>query len=101
MPTPVSEIRKRIQKQRGIDFKPKTKKVVTIEQQPTPFPKSNLMRLLELRHRKSIEELLYQGGTIYEVAKKLDIDATTVSKWRKLMSEASDKEFWNKMKEEQ
>ncbi len=86
------DIRRKILKQRGVELKRLTRKPVPIGDAPVPFTKSRLMQLIELQHKQPIEKLIFTG-TIYEVEKHLDVDATTVSKWRKLISEARDKEF--------
>ena len=87
--TPITSLKKSILKQRGIaGFEPGTKKPLSIDQTPTPFNKTRLMQLLELRFNKPIAEILYDGN-IYEVEAKYGIDATTVSKWRKLIREVT------------
>ena len=93
----LSEIRKQILKQRGVEFKKLSKKVVPVVDIPTPYTKTNLMKLLELKHKDTIENLIMEG-TIYEVERRLDIDATTVSKWRKLINEAKQQEFFEQFK---
>ena len=98
MVTPRSKIRKEILKQRGVELKKHTRKPVSIDKLPTPYKKTRLMQLVELRHSKRLEELIFTG-TIYEVEKRLEVDATTVSKWRALVTEARDKEFFAQFKE--
>lgn len=98
MTTPISKIRKEILKQRGVELKKHTRKPVSVDQLPTPYKKTRLMQLIELRHGKRLEDLIFIG-TIYEMEKKLGVDASTVSKWRTLISEARDREFFDKFKE--
>lgn len=93
MVTP-AEIRKQILKQRGIEFKKHTRKPVSVDQLPVPYKKTRLMQLIELRHSKRLEDLIFKG-TIYDVEKKLGVDATTISKWRTLISKARKKEFFD------
>ena len=93
MPTQASVIRKHLLKQRGVELKRLTRKPIPIEEIAAPFPKSNLMRLTELRFKEKLEVLI-ATGTIYELEKKLGVDASTISKWRKLIQEAKDKEFF-------
>lgn len=97
MSTRLSEIRKNILKQRGVELKKLSRKPVPVEELPAPYPKSTLMRLVELRFKDRLENIIFTG-TIYDVAKRLDIDASTVSKWRKLVSEARDREFFSQFK---
>ena len=59
----------------------------------SPYYKTRAMKYIELKHGDKLENLIFKG-TIYEVGKRLDLDASTVSKWRALVSEAQDKEFW-------
>ena len=96
MTTP-SEIRKSILKQRGVELKKHTRKPVSVDQLPTPYRKTRLMQLIELRYGKRLEELIFTG-TIYDVEKKLGVDATTISKWRAQVTEARDKEFFDQFR---
>ena len=91
--TQSSHIRKRILKQRGVELKRLTRKPVPISELPAPYHKTPLMRLLELKYKSRLDELIFKG-TIYEVERNLGIDATTVSKWRKVITEARNKEFF-------
>ena len=93
MVTSAAEIRRRILKQRGIEFKKGSRKPISVEELPAPYKKTNLMRLTELRFKDRLENLIFKG-TIYEVEKLMGIDASTISKWRKLISTARDKEFF-------
>lgn len=92
-----SDIRKRILKQRGVELKRLSRKPVPIEEVPASFPKSTLMRLVELKFKNKLENLIFTG-TIYDVEKRLGVDATTISKWRKIVEEAKDKEFFAQFK---
>ncbi|KKL65129.1 hypothetical protein LCGC14_2158100, partial [marine sediment metagenome] len=93
-----SDIRKRILKQRGVELKKLSRKPIPIEETPTPYKKSALMRLTELRFRCRLDDLIFKG-TIYEVERAIGVDATTVSKWRKLITEARDAEFFSQFKQ--
>lgn len=95
--TKLSDIRKQILKQRGIELKRLSRKPVSVERLPAPYKKSDLMQLIELRFKTHLEDLIF-GGTIYEVAKRIGVDASTISKWRKLIDEARTKEFFDQFK---
>jgi hypothetical protein len=97
MPTP-GQIRARILKQRGVEFKKLTRKPVKHADIPTPFAKSRLMQLLELRYEQPIEKFIFKG-TIYEAARVHNISPATVYKWRTLITTARDKEFFDQFKE--
>ena len=88
--TRVSDIRKRLLKQRGVELKRLTRKPVTVDDLPSLFPKTRLMRYIELKFGKRLEHLI-MSGTLDEQEKKLGIDKTTISKWRKVINEV----FWN------
>ena len=92
-----SDIRKRILKQRGIEFKRLSRKPVSVEELPAPYEKSILMKLIELRFKTHLEDLIFEG-TIYEVEHRLGVDASTISKWRKLITEAKDREFFEQFR---
>lgn len=93
-----SDIRKRILKQRGVELKRLSRKPVQYEDMSSSFRKSTLMRLVEMKYRDKLENLIFKG-TIYETAIRLGIDATTVSKWRTLINKAKDNEFFDQFKE--
>ena len=50
------------------------------------------MRLVELKQGDRLVNIIY-SDTIYAVAKRIGVDPTTVSKWRKIIDEAFWKEF--------
>ena len=68
-----------------------------LEELPSAFPKSTLMRLTEMKFRDKLENLIMEG-TIYEVEKKIGVDATTISKWRKVIQESQRKEFFEQFR---
>lgn len=87
-----SELRKRILKQRGVELKRMTRKPTTIDDLPSKFRKTKAMKYIELKFGKRLEDLIMIGN-IYKIAKKLGINYSTVSKWRKVINEAFWKEF--------
>lgn len=93
MVTRPSDIRRRILKQRGVELKKLSRKPVSVDQLPAPYNKTRLMQLIELRFGKRLEDLIFKC-TIYEAEKKLGVDASTISKWKKLIIEARDREFF-------
>lgn len=92
-----ADIRKRLLKQRGVELKRLTRKPISVDQLPTPYKMTHRMQLIVLRHGMKLDDLIFTG-TIYEVGKKLDVEASTISKWRKIVTEARDKEFFDKFK---
>lgn len=92
MVTPASELRRRILKQRGVELKKATRKPVSVDQLPTPYKMTRLMQLIVLRHGQRLENLIFKG-TIYDVGKKLGVDASTIYKWRKLINDTFFKQF--------
>ena len=89
-----SDIRKRILQQRGVELKKLSRKPIPIEELSAPYKKSNLMRLVELKFRARLDDLIFKG-TIYEVGLRLGVDPTTVCKWRKLVTAARDRDFFS------
>ena len=92
-----SDIRKRILKQRGVEFKRLSRKPVLVADLPASYPKTTLMKLIELRFKDKLDNLIFTG-TIYEVERRLGIDATTISKWRRLIEKAKEKEFFEQFR---
>lgn len=88
-----AKIRKEILRKRGVQMEKHTRKPISVEELPTPYKKTSLMKLLELKMGIPLEQFIFTG-TIYEAEKKLNIDATTISKWRTLITDARDKEFF-------
>lgn len=93
MATSQSKIKKRILKQRGVELAKLTRKPVTYDDLPSLYPKTQLMKYIELKFGDRLENIIF-NGTIYDLEKKLGVDATTISKWRKTISEAKEQEFW-------
>ncbi len=93
--TRLSDIRKRLLQQRGVELKRMTRKPVTADDLPSQFPKTRAMKYLELKHGKKLEDIIMIGN-IYVLERKLGIDASTISKWRKLINES----FWDKFDKE-
>jgi transposase-like protein len=85
----MTRLTRTILKSRGIaGFEKGTRRPVTIDELPATFRKTRLMAYIELKYNKPIATIVYDG-TIYDVAAKYGIDFTTVSKWRKLIREAT------------
>lgn len=91
--TSQSKIRKRILKQRGVELEKHTRKPVTYDDLPSLYSKTRLMKYIELKFGDRLENIIFTD-TIYALEKKLGIDATTVSKWRRVISDAKEREFW-------
>lgn len=100
MTTKPSQIRKRILRQRGVQLAKLTRKPTTYDDLPSIYPKTRLMKYIELKFGAKLEDIIFDG-TIYELEKKLGIDATTISKWRKIISEAKERKFWEQFKKEE
>jgi hypothetical protein len=76
-----------------VELEKHTRRPVSIAETPAPYNKTPLMKFIETKFNEHLEKLIFDG-TIYEVAERLGIDPTTVSKWRKIISEANEREFW-------
>ena len=88
--TQSSKIRRKILKQRGVELEKHTRNPIVYADLPTAYRKTYAMKLMEVRFSEKIENLIFDG-TIYEVAAKLSVDPTTISKWRKLIREARER----------
>ncbi len=84
--------RRKILEDRGVELKKGTRKPVPIHQLPSSYPKTTLMQFIELKHKTRLENLIFKG-TIYDIEKKLGVDATTISKWRRIINKAFFKQF--------
>ena len=93
----LKSIRKRVLKQRGVELAKLTRKPVTHDDLPSVYPKTKLMRYVELKFHSRLEDIIF-SDTIYALEHKLHVDATTISKWRKTISDAKDKVFFDQFK---
>lgn len=93
MTTPTSKIRKKILKSRQVQLEKHTGKPVTFDDLPAPYHKTKLMKYIELKFGAKLEDIIFTD-TIYKLENKYGVDATTISKWRKIISEAKEKEFF-------
>lgn len=92
--TSTSKIKKQILRQRGVGSLEKhTRKPLSIADTPAYYHKTTAMKLIELKFNQPIDKLIFTGS-IYTVGEKLGIDPTTISKWRKALSEAKEAMFW-------
>ena len=78
---PISQIRREILHEKGVQPEPGSKKMVKSYDH---FPKTDKMKLVEQALDQPIEDLI-MGGTIDEVVVRIRqmVDRSTVSKWRK------------------
>jgi len=79
-------LKSRILKKRNVVLEPGTKNPISIDEMPTPFKKTIRMRFIELKFNIPIQELI-APGSIDDVAVHIDVDRSTVSKWRKRIRE--------------
>jgi len=88
-------LKQKVLEERGlIEHKPakgKHKRLVTIPPSNLDYLKTPQMKYLELVHKKPIETLLMEGS-LSIVAKKLDIDTSTASRWIKKLKLRYDKD---------
>lgn len=79
-------IKDRILEERGLiehqTAKHTPKKLARIPPSPLDSLKTPLMRYLELKHGKPIQDMI-MAGSLSQVAKKLEVDTSTISKWIK------------------
>jgi hypothetical protein len=102
--TPSAKLKRQILQQRGIQLAKHTKKPMTFDELPSIIKRTPLMRLMELKFHDKLENIIFDGS-IYKTAKKLRVNPVTISKWRRVITQAQDKRFWaqfpekNKQKE--
>lgn len=81
--TTQAALRRMILKSRNIGVLERgTRNPLPYSDAPSKFNKTYAMKLLELRYGTPVEELIMEGN-IYELEKRLGVDATTISRWRK------------------
>ena len=84
MATPTSKIRRKVLKRAGVLPAPYTKRMQTVDEQPDKFPKTDKMKVLELRYHLKLEDIIFKGS-LTDVVKQFgnEVERSTVSKWRK------------------
>ena len=90
-------LKHKILRERGVTLQRGTRKPLTIDESPSFFPKTRLMKYIELKYGDRVENLI-ATGTIYELSARLGIDPTTISKWRKLIRQAREGKFYEQFK---
>lgn len=87
--TNTAALKRKILKQRGVVLETDTRNPVTYDDLPSPYHKTRLMKYIELKFSTKLEDIIF-SDTIYALEKKLGVDATTISKWRKAISNSID-----------
>jgi len=96
-----ASIRRKVLTDRGVKLEKHTRKPRPLpEELPSSFSKTPMMKYLEIKHHTPIEQLVF-ADSIYTVGKRLGVNPSTVSKWRKAITEAREKEFWNQFPKEE
>lgn len=82
--TPIARLRRKILSDKGVKPAKHTKRLLTTDEQPDIYPKTAKMKMLEYKYHIKIELVIFKGS-LSDVVQLLhgDIDASTVSKWRK------------------
>lgn len=82
--TPITKLRKQILEARGVTPEPKTKRLLKPEELPDLYPKTPQMKLIELRYKVRLEQVIFKGSLL-DICKQFnwEIDKSTVSRWRK------------------
>ena len=81
--TPLAKLRRQILDHRGVKPAKRTKRLLTIDEQPDSFPKTTKMKMLEYKYHIKLEVILFDGS-LDEIVRFLnsEIDRSTISKWR-------------------
>ena len=86
--TPTAKLRRQILGRRGVVPAKRTKRLLSVDEQPDIFPKTSKMKMLEYKYHIKLEVILFDGS-LAEVVQFLngEVDKSTVSKWRKRCQE--------------
>jgi len=63
------------------------RKLVSFDELPSDYHKTQLMKYIELKSGSPLEDLVLNGST-RQVAKRLGINYSTISKWRRIIEGA-------------
>ncbi len=94
--TPIARLRRRILRDKGVVSEKKTKRLLTVDEQPDTFPKTYKMKMLEFKYRIKLEVILFDGS-LQDVVQFLngEVDKSTVSKWRKRYQKYMEQKGYN------
>jgi len=83
--TRTTDLRRQILK--GRKLTKQGKKLVTYDDMPAPYRKTQHMKYVELKFGAPLEDLIMTGSN-REAAERVGVDYSTISKWRKIIEEA-------------
>ena len=80
---PLAQLRRQILNNRGVKPAKRTKRLLTIDEQPDSFPKTAKMKMLEYKYHIKLDVILFDGS-LSQVVQFLngEVDRSTISKWR-------------------
>ena len=80
---PMAKLRRQIFDRKGVKPAKRTKRLLTVDEQPDLFPKTSKMKMLEYKYHIKLEVILFDGS-LDEVVHFLnnEVDRSTISKWR-------------------
>lgn len=86
--TPITQLKRQILDRKGVQPEKRTKRMLTVDEQPDTFHKTPTMKLIEYKYHIKIENEIFIGSLMDVVIRfNHDIDRSTVSKWRKYIKE--------------
>jgi len=86
--TPITQLKRQILNRSGVQPAKRTKRMLTVDEQPDIFHKTSTMKLIEYKYHIKIENEIFLGSLMDVVRRfNYDIDKSTVSKWRKYIKE--------------
>ena len=80
---PVAKLRRKILKDKGVEPAPHTRRMLTIDERPDLYPKTPLMKMMELKYHLKLESVIYEGS-LDDIVKlfNYEVDRSTISRWR-------------------
>jgi len=86
--TPITQLKRQILDRKGVQPAKRTKRMLTVDEQPDAFRKTSTMKLIEYKYHIKIENEIFLGSLMDVVRRfNYNIDKSTVSKWRKYIKE--------------
>jgi len=86
--THITQLKRQILNRSGVQPAKRTKRMLTVDEQPDTFHKTPTMKLIEYKYHIKIEDEIFIGSLMDTVRRfNYDIDKSTVSKWRKYIKE--------------
>ena len=85
--TSLAKLRRQMLQRKGVTPAKHTRKLLTFEEQPDPYPKTSKMRYIELRYHLRLEDIIFKGS-LQQVCARIgySVNRSTILRWRRYIT---------------